>query len=126
MFDRTNRSRNDEAAMPGSIGFQTVAGASVGVIVTFRGPVRRSSNGASDCRHVCAACCRSAVVIVTCISFSASANVAGETSGPNAGAVPKVGGAPGGAGVDCVMEGGPSLRQAAAPTRHASGARIRN
>jgi hypothetical protein len=39
-------------------------------------------------------------VIVTCISFSASANVPALTSGPVSGAVPKVGGAPGVVGVE--------------------------
>ena len=68
--------------MPGSIGFQSVAGASVAAIATLRGPVRRSRYGAIDVRHESAACCRSAGVIVTCISFSASANVAGVTAGP--------------------------------------------
>ena len=42
-------------------------------------------------------------LIVTCASFSASANVAGDTGGPDTGAVPNVGGAPGvGGGVDTV------------------------
>ena len=41
-FERTNRSRDGAGAMPGSIGFQSVAGASVAAIATFRGPVRRS------------------------------------------------------------------------------------
>ena len=96
---RPSSARIDRAtaapAMPGSIGFQSVAGASVSAIATFRGPVRRSRYGASDRRHESAACCRSAGVIVTCISFSASANVAGVTAGPEPAPVPNVGGAPG-------------------------------
>ena len=47
--DRTNRSRDTGCATPGSIGFQSVAGASVAAIATFRGPVRRSRYGAIDC-----------------------------------------------------------------------------
>ena len=80
-FDRTNRSRDGPAAMPGSIGFQSGGRRVGGAIATFRGPVRRSRYGASDCRHESAACCRSAGVIVTCISFSASANVVGRHGG---------------------------------------------
>src|SRR5947207_3374994 len=126
VFERMNWSRDGPAAMPGSIGFQSMAGASVGAIATLRGPVRRSRYGASDRRHVPAACCRSAAVIVTCISFSASANVAGETMGPEPVPVPKVGGAPGAAGVDCELEDGLSLRQATVAVRNPSGARTRN
>src|SRR5437868_4459181 len=99
-FDRTNRSDDIDNTRPGSTGFQSVAGASVASIATFRGPVRRSRYGASDSRHESAACWRSAGVIVTCISFSASANVAGVTTGPEPGPVPNVGGAPGVAAVD--------------------------
>src|SRR4051812_50029846 len=97
-FDRTNRSRDGDTARPGSLGFQSVPGESVGAITTFRGPVRRSRYGASDCRHESAACCRSAGVIVTCISFSASANVAGVTAGPAPAPPPEGGGGAGGAG----------------------------
>src|SRR6266511_3727809 len=107
--DRTNRSREDPAAMPGSTGFQSMPGESVGAMVTFRGPVRRSRYGASDWRHESAACCRSAGVIVTCISFSASANVAGDTAGPAVGPEPNVGGAPGVGDVDCGGGDGVSL-----------------
>src|SRR2546428_5608264 len=125
-FDRTNRSRDVDAATLGSIGFQSVAGASVAAIATLRGPVRRSMYCASDVRHVSAACCRSAVVIVTCISFSASAKVAGVTTGPAPAPVPNVGGAPGGTGVDWEINDCDLLRQAAAATSMASGARTRN
>ena len=52
--------------------------------------------------------------MVTCISFSASANVEGVTAGPEPAPVPNVGGAPGGAeptvGVDCDGDDGGSLR----------------
>src|SRR5581483_3730738 len=104
-FDRTNRSRDGNTASPGSIGFQSVAGASVASIATFRGPVRRSRYGASDWRHESAACWRSAGVIVTCTSFSASANVADVTTGPEPVPVPNVGGAPATGGVDCEPAG---------------------
>ena len=43
-----------------------------------------------------AAWARSAAVYSTCTSFSASAMVAGVTSGPTAGPVPNAGGVPGG------------------------------
>src|SRR5438876_11161620 len=111
-FDRTNRSRDGAAAIPGSIGFQSVAGASVASIATFRGPVRRSKYCASDVRHESAACWRSAGVMVTCISFSASANVAGVTGGPAPAPVPNVGGAPGVSDVVCEVDDGDLLRQA--------------
>src|SRR5947209_6085839 len=55
-FERTNRSDNGGAVRPGSIGFHSVAGASVASMVTLRGPVRRSRYGASDSRHESAAC----------------------------------------------------------------------
>src|SRR5262249_28334173 len=112
--------------LPGSIGFQSVAGASVGAIETLRGPVRRSRYGAIDCRQESAACCRSAGVIVTCTSFSASANVAGVTTGPAAVPAPNVGGAPGVGDVAGGDEGCGWLRHAAAPTRNPSGAATRN
>ena len=80
-------------------GVQVVAGASVSSSASLRGPVRRSNSAASDVRQLRDAISRCAGVIVTCISFSASANVAGETSGPTGGAVLNAGGAPGVAGV---------------------------
>src|SRR5262245_15793359 len=91
-FERANRSRKGSTVIPGNIGFQSVAGTSVSASATFLGPVRRSRYWASDVRHESAACCRSAGVIVTCVSFSASAKVAGVTIGPAPGPVPKVGG----------------------------------
>src|SRR5262245_47433576 len=112
--------------MPGNTGFQIVAGTSAAVIATLRGPVRRSTYCAIDVRHVSAACWRSAVVMVTCISFSAFANVAGVTSGPEPGPVPKVGGAPGVGDAVCDAGAGASPRHAAADTRNESGARMRN
>src|SRR5437667_11317970 len=125
-FDRTNRSPGGDAAIPGSIGFQSVAGASVAAIATFLGPVRRSKYWASEVRQESAACCRSAVVMATCISFSASANVAGVTGGPAPAPVPNVGGAPAVLVVDCELADGVSLRQAVAATSTAMGAVIRN
>src|SRR5215510_12162266 len=112
ILDLTNRSVEDGTVRPGSSGFQSVAGASVSAIATFRGPVRRSRYCASDWRHEPAACCRSAGVIVPCISLSASANVCADTSGPEPAPVPKVG----------VAE----LRQALAATSALRGALIRN
>jgi hypothetical protein len=70
--------------------------------------------------------------MVTCTSFSASANVAGLTAGPDPAPVPNVGGAPGVAGVpgaagdDCEIAGSGSLRHALAATRTPSGAVIKN
>ncbi len=83
---------------PGIAGFHRLAGASPGSSATLRGPVRRSYSGAIDTRQLPAACARSAGVSSTCMSLSASANVAGLTSGPTEGPVPKAGGMPGGAG----------------------------
>jgi hypothetical protein len=82
--------------IPGRLGFHCVAGASVASSAIFRGPVRRSSSGAICIRQLLAAVARSAGVICNHTSFSASAKVAADTSGPTAGAVPKAGGAPGG------------------------------
>ena len=82
--------------IPGRLGFHCVAGASVASSAILRGPVRRSKSGAICIRQLLAACARSAGVICNCTSFSASAKVAVETSGPTAGLVPKAGGAPGG------------------------------
>src|SRR5579872_35834 len=123
--ERTKRSRVTGCTIPGSIGFQSSAGVSVGAIVILRGPVRRSRYGAIDSRQDAAACWRSAGVIVTCTSFSASANVAGVTSGPTPAAFPNVGGAPGGdagADVDCEPGDGASTLQAADVTRKPRGA----
>src|SRR5919107_279592 len=127
-FERTNLSVNDGNVTDGSDGFHSVAGASVASIATLRGPVRRSRYGAIDSRQESAACWRSAGVIVTCINFSASAKVAGVTTGPAPLPVPNVGGAPAGGAVVCVLAGGGvvSLRQAEAATSRPSGARRRN
>ncbi len=51
---------------------------------------------AIELAQLCAAIWRWVSLIVTCINFSASAKVAGATSGPTGGEVPTVGGAPGG------------------------------
>src|SRR5256885_1531762 len=66
--------------------------------------------------------------MVTCMSFSASANVAGLTAGPEPIPVAKVGGAPGvdGGVVDWAAGCGSPPRHAAAATSTPSGARIRN
>src|SRR6185437_4379847 len=99
---------------PGSTGSQRVAGASSGSSAIFRGPVRRSRYGAMAFGQLAAAIARSAELISTCASFSASANVATDTDGPAAGAVPNVGGAPAGApaGVPCGLATGFSLTAA--------------
>src|ERR1041385_6871408 len=125
-FERTKLSRPGPAVIPGSIGFHKVAGTSVSASATLRGPVRRSRYCASDVRQEPAACCLSASVIVTCMSFSASANVSGETAGPLPAPVPNVGGAPGGAEVEDEFVDVGLLRQAAAATRTAIGAWFRN
>ena len=112
-----------------------MAGASAGSSASFRGPTRRSSSGASDLLQLVAAMSRSASESVTCASFSASAKVAGDTCGPTAGAVPKVGGAPGGApgaesGAPAADLGAPGSlsapRQAATAPMRPIGAWIRN
>src|SRR5262245_23748337 len=130
VLDRTNRSGKAGAVSPGIAGFQTVAGASVSDIATFLGPVRRSRYCASDWRHEPAAWRRSAGVIVTCISLSASANVAAVTSGPEPAPVPNVGGAPAVVGPDGELDGelagAAALRHALAATSALRGALIRN
>lgn len=100
--ERTNTSLAT-AGSPATSGVQCVAGESVGSSAIFRGPVRRSNSAASDVRQLFAAMSRCAGVIVTCISFSASANVAGVTSGPTGGAVLNAGGAPGVSGEGAVV-----------------------
>src|SRR5262249_40307540 len=78
-------------------------------------------------RHESAACSRWAGVIVTCISFSASAKVAGDTGGPEPGPVPNVGGAPAVVGPDCELAGRSALlRQGEVAMSTPRGARIRN
>jgi hypothetical protein len=122
---RMNLSRSAITFCPGRAGFHRVAGARSDSNFTFLGPVRRSSIEAIDLRQLAAAIFRSASVIVTCASFSASAKVAGETSGPTSGAVPNVGGAPGG-GVVVDFDSDFWPWQAATVPRSPSGARIRN
>ena len=115
---RTNRSRSGVHAFPGSTGFQRVAGAISGSRLTFRGPVRRSSIAAIDRRQLSAAIARSVSLRVTCMSFSASRKVAGETRGPTSGSVPKAGGAPGVALVwDAAVVFGSPRHAAATPSR---------
>ncbi len=112
--ERTKRSRRSGTVTPASAGFQTNPGATSGAIATVRGPVRRSSIAAMDFRHDAAICSRSRSVIVTWTSFSASAKVEGETSGPACVMVPKVGGAPGVARSCSVPPGRAALRCALA------------
>src|SRR5882672_2077820 len=123
---RTNASRVGPELSPASSGFQRVAGATSGSSAIFLGPTRRSRSGAIDCRQLAAAISRSAALIVTCASFSASANVDGDTAGPDAGAVPKVGGAPGVVGGADTVAPCCSLRHATAAPSAPSGAAIRN
>src|SRR5204862_6473794 len=54
-----DRSRCGTILIPGSIGFQVVAGESVGSKATLRGPVRRSYNDAMSARQLEAATPRS-------------------------------------------------------------------
>jgi hypothetical protein len=124
---RTKLSRAGPGLAAVNTGFQRVAGATSGSSAIFFGPVLRSRSGAIDRRQLSAAISRSPAVIVTCASFSASANVEAATGGPDAGDVPKVGGAPGVAGGG----GGPPAaggwsRQATAAATTPSGADIRN
>src|SRR5437899_7473239 len=123
---RTNLSRAGAGLAAVNTGFQRVAGARSGSSAIFFGPVLRSRSGAIDRRQLAAAISRSPAVIVTCASFSDSANVAADTAGPDSGDVPKVGGAPGvGGGVGTALAGGWSRQATAAPTTP-SGAVIRN
>src|SRR5262245_10208137 len=124
---RTNLSLGGPGLATVKTGFQWVAGASSGASAIFFGPVLRSSSGAIDRCQLAAAISRSSAVIVTCASFSASANVEAATGGPDAGDVPKVGGAPGvvGSGVSPPVAGCPSRQATAAPTTP-RGAVIRN
>ena len=109
-------------------GSQRLAGCTFESRATLRGPMRRSRSGAIDRRQLAAARSRSAWVIDTCASFSASAKVAEVTGGPDVGPVPNVGGAPGvadGAG-DGDFSAGCCPLQAAETARTPSGAVIRN
>src|SRR5579864_92937 len=119
---RTNRSFGAATLTPGSMGSHLAAGASVDSSGNFRGPVRRSYTDASVLRQVEAAIARSESLSGNWTSFSASANVATETSGPNSGPAPNAGGAPGG-NVDkfCAR-----MREAAAPPSTASDVRVKN
>src|SRR6516165_1684118 len=71
-------------------------GASVDSSPTLFGPMRSSYSPAILPRQLEAAWARSVGVMENCTNLSASANVAGKTSGPTAGLVPKAGGAPAG------------------------------
>jgi hypothetical protein len=80
-----------------------------------------------DRGQLAAAMSRSAGLMVTCASFSASAKVEDDTAGPAAGAAPNVGGAPGVAGgwLPAVAFCASPPHATAAP-RTLSGAVIRN
>ena len=93
---RTNRSPRPIGEIPAIIGSQRVAGATVDSRASFRGPTRRSYTDASVRRQVAAAIVLSSSRSGNCTSFSASANVVTDTSGPNAGPAPNAVGAPGG------------------------------
>jgi hypothetical protein len=123
---RTTLSGAGPALLPLIRGFHWVAGAMIGSSATFRGPTRRSRNGAMDLRQLAAAISRSAELIVTCTSFSASANVAAETGGPDSGPVPKVGGAPGVVGGTGGVPTWASVRREMIAARAPIGAVIRN
>ena len=133
---RTKRSRDGPTFMPGSTGSHTVAGASASSSAIFRGPVRRSMSPAMEVRQLSAAICRCAPVISTRASFSASAKVATDTSGPAAEDVLKAGVAPGvvspaapaAASAESAEPGAPDFppRQAATKPARPTGARIRN
>jgi hypothetical protein len=110
-------------------GFQLLAGWTWASSATLRGPTRRSRSGAIERRQLAAARLRSASVIDTCASFSASANVAEFTGGPDVGPVPKVGGAPGvvvAGGGDGDLSGDCCPLQAAETPSKPAGAAIKN
>ena len=92
---RVKRSLAGRVFWSESRGFHEVAGATEGPGENFRGPVRRSYNGAIVFRQLPAAMLRSPLPSSNCTSFSASAKVDVETGGPASGDVPKAGGAPG-------------------------------
>src|SRR5579884_2122321 len=136
---RTKRSRAGLKSFPIQSGFHRDAGGTPmeSGSEILRGPVRRSSSDAIAVRQLSAAIFRSASVIVTCASFSASTKVPGETGGPAPGPVLNAGGAPGVSGVDDVDaadvlaadDDAPfcsSLRQLAAMPSKPSGAVMRN
>src|SRR3954454_6839053 len=123
---RTKASRVEGGSAGGATGFHRVAGATVASIESLRGPVRRSSSGAIDRGQVAAAVWRSDSVSVTRASFSASANVAADTDGPDTGPVPKVGGAPAVVGAEPGAALCGSERQPAATAIAPIGAVIRN
>src|SRR5512138_3450088 len=127
--ERTNRSAAVGRSSLEASGIHRVAGGSVSSSASLRGPVRRSINAAIDVRQLFVAISRCAGVIVTCISFSASANVVGETSGPTGGAVLKAGGAPGVSGGGVALPGDASCLEplhAAIVAARPSGALMRN
>ena len=98
VFDLTNRSRAGGVNPTARAGSHSMPGTRSSVIATFRGPVRRSIVADNVRRQDPAMVARSASVLETCISFSASAKVAADTSGPVPDEVPNATGAPGVAG----------------------------
>src|ERR1700690_271982 len=75
-----------------------------------------------ELRQLPAAKASSLALNSTCMSFSASAKVVGDTSGPTAGAVPKAGGAPGGSSEGCWL----CPYDATAAPKSARGAWVKN
>ena len=82
--------------------------------------VRRAAP--SNLRQLPAAVSRSDGLSSNCTSFSASANVEGETGGPASGAVPKAGGLPAGRPVESAA----GLRQATSDVMSTPDERLRN
>src|SRR3954454_4304035 len=119
---RVNRSFAGKVFCRESRGFHEVAGATEGPGENFRGPVRRSYNGAIVFRQLPAAILRSLLPSSNCTSFSASAKVDVETGGPASGDVPKAGGAPGVA----VAASGPPLRHPGNAANRQAETRVKN
>src|SRR4029450_12410464 len=90
---RTNLIDVGTAYPTSKAGFHRVAGATSGVIEIERGPVLRSRSGAIERGQLDAAIWRSADVIVTRASFSASSKVDADTGGTDTGPVTSGGGA---------------------------------
>src|ERR1700722_17732306 len=92
---RTKRSFAGSARSPSDAGSHREAGATDAGGKNLRGPARRSYKGAIEFRQLPAAVSRSEGLSSNCTSFSASAKVEVETTGPTSGEVPKAGGVPG-------------------------------
>src|SRR5262249_17520092 len=85
-------------------GSQCSAGETLSAGRILRGPTRRPRGGAIAVRQLPTIIDFAASELVTCTSFSASVNVAVDTSGPTAAPVLNAGGAPGVAGVPAVPD----------------------